>query len=121
VVTELLDTKALPNVQSGTVAQQVGTAYKQLNAPFGRFASDTLVASTAAVKSTDALKYDQIEAAIANLTTQRNALTGDIRQALNDAASGGSGIDASQASRWLTQAQSLLDRAHALAVANPAS
>jgi hypothetical protein len=121
VVTELLDTKALPNVQSGTVAQQVGTAYKQLNAPFGQFASDTLVASTAAVKSTDALKYDQIEAAIANLTTERNALAGAIRQALNDAASGGSGIDGSQASRWLTQAQSLLARAHALAVANPAS
>jgi hypothetical protein len=121
VVTEILDTKALVNVQSGNVAQQVGTAYKQINAPFGQFATDTLVASTAALKSTDPLKYDQIEAAIADLTTQRNALAGDIRQALNDAVSGGPGIDGGQASRWLTQAQSLLDRAHALAVENPAS
>ncbi|MGN6797897.1 MAG: hypothetical protein ACTHKS_07075 [Gaiellaceae bacterium] len=120
VVTEILDTKALPNLQSGQVTQQVGTAYKQVNAPFGQFATDTLAASTAALATNDALKYDQIEAAIANLTTQRNALAGDIRQALNDAASGGPGINGSEASRWLTQAQSLLDRAHALAVENPA-
>ena len=89
VVTQIVDSKALPNeLRAGNVAQQLGDEYKQINAPFGQFATDTLVASTAALASTDPLKYDQIEASIANLTTQRNALAGDIRQALNDAAGG---------------------------------
>jgi len=110
----------LPNeLRVGNVAQQLGDVYKQINAPFGQFASDTLVASTAAVASKDPLKYDQIEASIANLTTQRNALAGDIRQALNDAAGGVTRLDENQANTWITQAQSLLSEAHALAVENP--
>ncbi|MGZ4292099.1 MAG: alkaline phosphatase family protein [Gaiellaceae bacterium] len=122
VVTEVLDKKVVANeLQAGNVSTQLGTAYKQINAPFGQFASDTLVASTAAVKTTDALKYDRIEAAIADLTTERDALAGDIRQALNEAAAGGQRLDENQAKTWVTQAQSLLDRAHALAVENPAS
>ena len=44
-----------------------------------------------------------------------------IRQALNDASSGNGKLDQNQAKDWLSQAQSLLDQAHALAVANPAS
>ncbi len=67
------------------------------------------------------MKYDSIEASIANLTVTRNALAGTIRQALNDAASGNGKLDQNQAKDWLSQAQSLLDQAHALAVANPAS
>jgi hypothetical protein len=121
VVTQVLDKKVLSNeLNVGNVADQLGAVYKQVNAPFGQFATDTLVASTAALKTTDALKYDQIEAAIANLTTQRNAIAGDIRQALNDAADGTARLDQNQANTWINQAQSLLDRAHALAVENPA-
>jgi hypothetical protein len=121
VVTEVLDHQAVPHdLQRGNVSQQVGALYKQINAPFGQFASDTLVASTAALRTTDALKYDRIEAAIADLTLERNVLAGAIRQALNDAAAGSGGIDENQAKAWLTQGQSLLDRAHALAAANPA-
>ena len=67
------------------------------------------------------MKYDSIEASIANLTVTRNALAGAIRQALNDASSGNGKLDQNQAKDWLSQAQSLLDQAHALAVANPAS
>jgi hypothetical protein len=120
VVTQIVDSNALPNeLRAGDVAQRLGDEYKQINAPFGQFASDTLVASTAALATSDALKYDQIEASIANLTTERNALAGDIRQALNDAAGGVARLDENQANTWITQAQSLLDRAHALAVENP--
>jgi hypothetical protein len=120
VVTQIVDSKALPNeLRAGNVAQQLGDVYKQINAPFGQFATDTLVASTAALATTDALKYDQIEASIANLTTRRNALAGDIRQALNDAAGGVTRLDENQANTWITQAQSLLSEAHALAVENP--
>jgi len=120
VVTEIVDSKALPNeLRAGNVAQQLGAAYKQINAPFGQLATDTLVASTAALASSDALKYDQIEASIANLTTQRNALAGDIRQALNDAADGTTRLDENQANTWISQSQALLDEARALAVENP--
>ena len=112
--------------EHGQRADALGAIYKQVNAPFGAFALDTLIASTAALKSTDELKYDSIETQIANLTLQRDVLAGAIRAALNDAATGNDdhgdkgGIDSSQAKAWIKQAQSLLDQAHALAVANPA-
>ena len=121
VVTQAIDERALPRgLSDERYASELGSSYKQINAPFGQFASDTLVASTAALKTSDALKYDSIETAIANLTTKRNVLAGQIRQALNDAASGAR-LDETQSSDWIRQAQSLLDQAHALAVANPAS
>jgi hypothetical protein len=105
---------------------QLGAIYKQVNAPFGAFALDTLTASTAALKATDELKYDSIETQIANLTLKRDVLAGAIRAALNDASPGNdshgdnNGIDDNQAKAWIKQGQSLLDQAHALAVANPA-
>ena len=71
--------------------------------------------------TSDALKYESIETAIANLTLTRNVLAGEIRQALNDASSGNGRIDDDQARAWIKRAQNLLDQAHALAVANPAS
>jgi hypothetical protein len=98
----------------------LGAAYKQVNAPFGQFALDTLVASTSALKQPDTqegnLRYEAIETQIANLTVERDALAGAIRAALNS----GAKIDEDQARDWIKQAQSLLDRAHALAAANPA-
>ncbi len=99
---------------SDTVTE-LGNVYKQLNAPYGSFGLDTLVASTTAIKSTDELKYDSIETKIANLTFQRDALAGTIRSALNDASFNGGKIDPSQARGWIRQAQSLIDQAHALA------
>lgn len=122
VVTEILDNRAIPKgLGDGRSAEDLGAVYKQINAPFGQFASDTLVASTAALKSSDPLKYDSIETSIANLTLQRNVLAGQIRQALNDAASGSARLDDDQSRGWIKQAQSLLGQAHALAAANPAS
>jgi hypothetical protein len=100
----------------------LGSIYKQVNAPFGQFALDTLAASTNALKQPDTqdgnLKYDQIETAITNLTNERNLLVGQIRAALNNSAD--SKITGDQRNDWVKQGQSLLDRAHALAVANPA-
>jgi len=110
--------------EHGNSRQQLGAAYKQVNAPFGSFALDTLVASTNALKQpatpTGDLNYDAIETQIANLTTERDVLAGAIRAALNDAAAGNGKIDEDQARAWVKQARSLLDRAHALAAANPA-
>ena len=67
--------------------------YKQLNAPYGAFGLDTLVASTTAIKSTDDLVYDSIETKIANLTFARDVLAGTIRSALDDDSFGGGKID----------------------------
>jgi hypothetical protein len=123
VITEILSNQAGSNElhEHGDTTAQLGAAYKAINAPFGQFALDTLVASTAALKSSDESKYDGIETAIANLTFERNTVAGAIRAALNAAAAGRQKLDESQAKGWISEAQSLLDRAHALAQANPAS
>jgi hypothetical protein len=120
VITELIDKRALGKSLDSKDVADLGTSYKQVNAPFGAFALDTLTASTAALKATDELKYESIETQIADLTTERDQLAGNIRAALNDAAAGKSKIGNDQAKAWVNQAQSLLDRARALALANPA-
>jgi hypothetical protein len=131
VITELFDEHALSKGLRDDSAATLGAAYKQVNAPFGAFALDTLTASTAALKSTDELRYDSLETQIANLTAERDLLAANIRAALNAAAGGsdgrhgddderGSRIGEDQSRAWIKQAKSLLDRAHALAVANPA-
>ena len=79
---------------------------------------DTLVASTAAIKSTDELKYDSIETAIANLTLQRDTLANSIRAALNDEAAGGDGVNELDAKIWIAKGQILLAKAHALAASS---
>jgi hypothetical protein len=75
---------------------------------------DTLKASTSALASSDDATYTQIEDGIASLTTQRDALASQIRQALNDAAFSNKQLDEKQAKGWIDQAQSLIDQAKAL-------
>ncbi len=120
VITEIVDDHTLSHGlhEGDNRSSQLGAAYKQINAPFGQFATDTLAASTTAIKSTDPLKYDSIEKQIADLTVQRNALAGAIRQALNDAASDGPSLDESQTRDWIKQAQVLLTQAHVLATSS---
>jgi hypothetical protein len=120
VISELLRGNQRTGEDKDNGKTSLGSLYKQVNAPFGQFATDTLTASTAALKATDDLKYDSIETAIANLTTERDALAAQIRTALNTEAAGKGKVDGNQSKAWIKQAQSLLDRAHALAAANPA-
>jgi hypothetical protein len=124
------DDRGTKKDEHGQKADELGAIYKQINAPFGAFALDTLEASTNALKQPATLAgdlaYDSIETQIANLTLQRNVLAGAIRAALNDASPGNdehgdsNGIDENQAKAWIKQAQSLLDLARALKVAHPA-
>jgi hypothetical protein len=124
VITQLVDDKAEPKTldKHDKDVTDLGTIYKQLNAPFGAFAQDLLTASTTALSQkpdqAGNLKYDSIESQIATLTTQRTALAGTIRQALNDAAKGVSSIDKKEADDWTSQAQSLLDQAHKLSLSS---
>jgi hypothetical protein len=97
---------------------RLGAVYKQLTASFGSFAMYTLVASTKALasgSSTDDSTYTTTEAKIADLTTQRDALMAQIRTGLNNAEFAGQALNEQQAKGWIASAQSLIDKAKALA------
>jgi hypothetical protein len=78
-----------------------------------------LVTSTKALMGADMgdTIYTGKEAAIADLTAQRDALAGQIRAALDGAAFAALAIDPMQAASWISQAQALLASAHLLATA----
>ena len=121
VVVEPLFSWALPQALRAHHEKvlQLGAAYKQLNAPFGEFSKDVLVASTRALESgsaaDDDASYAAIEGQIESLTSARDSLAGQIRTALDDAAFRGKAINNQQAKVFITQTQALIDRAHALA------
>ena len=117
VVTEILDKHATPKGldNHSNTTEELGAAYKAINAPFGEFAMKTLDASTVALATSDALRYDRIEAAIADLTVKRDVLAGTIRQALNDAAGGSGALDEKQAKDWIASANDLVAQAEQLA------
>ena len=97
---------------------ELGAVYEQVNAAFGAFGQDLLTASTRALKAgtaTNDSTYTSIENSIASLTTQRDALAGQIKAALNAAAFDGQALNQQKAERWIHQAQSLLDQARELA------
>jgi hypothetical protein len=114
VLVQALDKHALPNALGGAKIATLEQADDLVNAPFGDFAQATLAASTRALKSTSSTEYDDIENAIASLTSQRDTLAGEIRSALNAAAFAGTPISSSQAQSWIDQANSLISQAQAL-------
>jgi hypothetical protein len=120
VITQVLDEKAIskPLHEHKNTTAELGAAYKQINAPFGRFALKTLEASTAAIKSTDESKYESIESQIAALTAKRDELANAIRATLNGAAGGSDQLKEKDAKEWITQANALLAQADALAAAS---
>ena len=120
VLADQLQSAALPRslrVHHRTL-RTLGEVYKQLNAPFGSFSMNTLVASTKAIRSgssTDDSTYMSLENRIQTLTSQRDALARPIRSALDRAAFRGAAINVRQANRWINQARQLLKQAAALA------
>jgi hypothetical protein len=117
VLIEGVDKKALPNTlfEHSKTTTELGAIYEQLNAPFGKFAMDTLTASTKGIQSSDESVYGFYETSIQDLTTQRDALASQIKVALDGAAFNGQQIKEKQAKDWIAQAQSLIDQAAALA------
>jgi hypothetical protein len=119
VLIDQLDAWAVPQSLRAhrETLRRLGEVYKQLNAPFGEFAADVLVASTRAIKSGTSANdstYTALENQIATLTGSRDALATQIRNALDSAAFGGNAIDEQQAKAWIKRAQSLIDQAAAL-------
>ncbi len=117
VLIEVIETKALTQtlIAHRETLLRLGDAYEQVNAAFGEFGTDLLVASTRALNSTDESAYNSIEDSIASLTTQRDDLAAQIRAALNAAAFDGQALNEQQAKDWIDQANSLLDQANVLA------
>src|SRR5712691_11102508 len=117
VLIEALETQATPQtlIAHRETLRRLGDVYEQVNAPFGQFATDTLTASTAAIKSTDEATYNSIENQIASLTSQRDTLVAQIRSALNAAAFDDQALNEQQAKDWIAQAKSLINQAHGLA------
>jgi hypothetical protein len=96
---------------------RLGATYKQLNASFGQFAMNTLKASTKALKSgsaADDSTYTQVEAQIASLTTQRDALASQMKALLDGATFGGQALNEQQAKQLITQGEALLEQAREL-------
>jgi hypothetical protein len=96
---------------------QLADAYKQLNAPFGTFAMNTLTASTHALASNDAgdATYNSIEGQIQSLTSQRDALAAQIKAGLDGATFNNQPLSSAQVQSWLSHAQSLQSQAATLA------
>jgi hypothetical protein len=117
VLTEALDKHAIPQrlFEHRNTTNELGAIYEQLNAPFGQFGTDTLVASTRAITSTDESVYESIEGSISSLTSQRDTLALKIETALDGAAFGNQEIKEKDAKDWIAQARSLLSQAGALA------
>jgi hypothetical protein len=119
VITQALVPGAVPVALTGdqSTIEALGAAYKAINAPFGQFAQDMLITSTKALQGADVgdTIYTSKESSIANLTTARDALAVQIRQALDQAEFAAQSIDGVTAAGWMSQAQTLLNAADTLA------
>jgi hypothetical protein len=94
--------------------ERLGAVYKQVNAPFGRFAMHLLKASTAALASgsaSDDGTYAALQSRIADLTAQRDALASSMKAMLDAAAFGNRPIDERRAHQLIEQGEELLRRA----------
>ncbi len=111
VVTEFLKGDAVPKGLKGGKVEELGQAWKAINASVGPFNMDTLTASTGALASNTLgdTTYTNTENAIQSLTAERDALAGQIRAALDAATNDDQKIDEKQAKKWIDQADDLLD------------
>lgn len=115
VVSEVLEDSAIPfavRISPGFTA--LAQTYKQLNAPFGQFATATLKASTKALASgspQDDSTYTSIEGQIQSLTTQRDALATEIKGVLDGAEFKGQPFSVLRALLLVVRADVLLQQA----------
>ena len=85
-------------------------AYKQINAPVGDFGQATLRISTQALASSapNDSTYNHLGGALADLTSQRDSLAGQMIQLLHGAEFNGQRIDGHQADELVGEADLLL-------------
>jgi arylsulfatase A-like enzyme len=110
---EVLHEDALPVALRNQRFQRLAQAYKQIQAPVGVLGLTTLDVSTKALVGDDA-SYAALEAALSNLTDQRDALAATIAGQLEAAEFGGQGLDENSVKSLVQQAQALIDQANSL-------
>jgi hypothetical protein len=120
VITEILHAKAVPRSLRAHRAtlERLGAAYKQINAPLGRFGLDVIEINDAAVRATDEARYARLAAALQQLGADRNRLAHRMGTLLEQAAFGNHSINERQAKRLIAEAKALLARADALAASS---
>jgi hypothetical protein len=115
VILELLDPSILPRKvrTSSATLLALGQVYKQINAPFGQLAKDTLRVSTYALTSNSAgdTTYTNLENRIAAWSADRDALAAHIKSLLEGAEFNGQSVDEFQAFLLIIEGQALLIRA----------
>ena len=103
-------------LKDNRASRGAGQACKQINASFGQFSKDTLMASTGALASnTFGDTTYTTPRPVAPARRARDALAGKIRWRSGDAEFNGQKLNDKQAKDWIDQADDLLDRAAALA------
>jgi hypothetical protein len=119
VVTEILAASANPlslRLHRGLI-QQLGAAYKQLNAPFGAFGMAILKQSSVALASnaTGDATYTNIENQITSWTSQRDALATAIKNTLANSEFNGTELNVANAQSLISQANALINEVVAAA------
>jgi hypothetical protein len=120
VITEILDAKAVPQSLRAhrQTLKRLGAAYKQINAPLGRFGLDVIKINDAAVRATDEARYARLAGALQQLGDERNTIAHRMGTLLEQAAFGNSAIKQQEAKRLIAEAEALLTRADALAASS---
>jgi hypothetical protein len=109
---EIFDDHALPRSLRDRTASlsELGAVYKQLNAPFGRLALDSLVVSTAALTSAapgDAV-YTALQGKLASWVERRDSLAGEMKALLDAATFQGDRIESRRARGLIVDALALM-------------
>jgi hypothetical protein len=103
--------------ESRSTALELGQVYKQINAPVGELALNSLVISTQAIKG-DAGTYSDLSSKLSDITTRRDTLANKIAFVLEAAAFRGASFDSDQARTYIAQARALLAEVRDLASNN---
>jgi len=109
---EIIEDHALPRSlrDRASTVSELGATYKQINAPFGQLALDSLVVSTAALTSTtpgDAA-YTALQGKLASWVTRRDDLAEEMKTLLDSATFNGERIESQRARGLVDEAQALL-------------
>ncbi len=119
VLFEDLQDSALPSSvgSSRQILTSLAQVYKQINAPVGQLGLDSLQVSTTAIKSNVAgdTTYTNLENQLTSITTQRDALAGQMIAMLGSAEFNNSPVDATQAQQLIDQGNALLQQVRNLA------
>jgi hypothetical protein len=116
VLVEFLENRVLPNSlrRSEQNFVELAQVYKQLNAPLGSVGLDSLRLANRSILGDDA-GYAKFLATIADITTQRDALTAEIKPLLEAAAFDNQPIKEQQEDQLVRRARVIIDRVADLA------